>query len=185
MPPLQYALVGYVRDSLGAFVESLRRELHPAQAHLPAHITVLPPRPLRGSEARALEMVEEICRTVPAFEVQLGDVETFIPVTPTVFIRVARSAYRLRELHDGLNSGNLLHQEPWPYMPHLTIVKMNDHDCARAALEITRDRWAEYRGPRQFMLQELTFVRQSSEDADSWVDLAPVRLSGQSVLPAR
>ena len=33
----------------------------------------------------------------------MGDVETFLPLTPTVFIRVARGAYRMRELHDRMN----------------------------------------------------------------------------------
>jgi 2'-5' RNA ligase len=184
MAPLQYALVAYVRNDLGKFVEELRRELHPEQAHLPAHITVLPPRPLQGGESGALEIVEEVCRDVLPFEVQLGEAESFVPITPTVFIRVSRAAYKLRELHDGLNRAELAHEESWPYMPHLTIVKMNDESRARQALEITRERWARYQGPRQFLLDELTFVRQTAEGANSWVDLAPIRL-GRSLAPTR
>ena len=53
----QYALVSYVRNALGEFVEGLRRELHPAHAHLPTHLTVLPPRPLQGSEEDAVAML--------------------------------------------------------------------------------------------------------------------------------
>src|SRR5579871_1139408 len=98
----QYALVAYLRNPVGEFVEALRRELHPAYAHLPAHITVLPPRTLGGSEAQALEFLEEACSGVAPFEVSLGDVESFAPTTHTVFIRVAFAAYRMRELHDRL-----------------------------------------------------------------------------------
>ena len=46
----RYALVAYVRNPVGEFVESLRRELHPELPHLAAHVTLLPPRFLAGTE---------------------------------------------------------------------------------------------------------------------------------------
>src|SRR5271165_3342908 len=101
--PQRYALVAYVRNQIGEFVENLRRELHPELPHLAAHVTLLPPRFLCGPEPAALEALEERCKEVEPFEVSLGEVETFIPVTPTVFIRVAHAAYRMRELHHLLN----------------------------------------------------------------------------------
>ena len=87
----RYALVAYVKDAIGEFVESLRRELHPQLPHLGAHVTLLPPRYLTGDEPTALETMETLCKSVEPFEVSLGEVETFIPVTPTVFIRVAHA----------------------------------------------------------------------------------------------
>jgi len=95
--------VAYVKNPIGEFVESLRKELHPELPHLDAHVTLLPPRFLRSDEASAIETIQRICKDVEPFEVSLGEVETFIPVTPTVFIRVAHAAYRMRELHDRLN----------------------------------------------------------------------------------
>lgn len=170
----RYALVAYVRNSVGDFVESLRRELHPHLPHLAAHLTVLPPRPLLGSESSAIEMLEEICGGVNPFEVTLGDVESFVPVTPTIFIRVAYAGYRLRELHDQVSTGVLAAQEEWPYMPHLTIVKMESKEQADQAFEIARQRWAQFQGRRRVAVEQLTFVRESQQN--SWVDLAPVRL---------
>src|ERR1700675_3973837 len=124
MPGSRYALVAYVRNPVGEFVEQLRRELHPELPHLAAHLTILPPRVLHGSELSARETLEEVCSQVEPFTVTLGEVETFCPLTPTVFFRVAHAAYRMRELHDRLNTQALAAQEEWPYMPHLTIVKM-------------------------------------------------------------
>ena len=118
----RYALVSYVRNPVGEFVEKLRLELHPTMAHMPAHLTILPPRELNGSEAAALGYLEEACSHVIPFDVELGDVETFLPTTPTVFIQVKRAAYRMRELHDQL-SKNLCYEENWPYIPHLTIME--------------------------------------------------------------
>src|SRR5580658_847108 len=103
MTGLVYAAVAYVRSPVGSFVEELRREMHPSHTHADAHITILPPRALNGSEPQAVDQLRKWCQTLPAFDVTMGDVETFVPVTPTVFLRVARGAYRLRELHDRLN----------------------------------------------------------------------------------
>jgi 2'-5' RNA ligase len=179
MPTRRYALVAYVRNPVGEFVEHLRRELHPELPHLPAHLTLLPPRCLQGGELSALTMLEEVCGQVNPFEVTLGDVETFVPVTPTVFIRVAHAAYRMRELHDRLNTNTLAATEEWPYMPHLTIVKMSAEDQAQQAFLTARDRWAEFEGGRQIHVQELTFVRE--EEQNRWVDLAGVPL-GRSLV---
>src|SRR5277367_2843789 len=126
----RYALVAYVKDAVGDFVATLRQELHPDLPHLPAHLTLLPPRHLRGSEISALETLEEICGNVEPFEVVLGEAETFVPVTPTVFIRVEQGASRMREVHDRLNTEALSAVEEWPYMPHLTIAMLSSEAVA-------------------------------------------------------
>src|ERR1700756_154632 len=103
MASSRYALVGYVRNTIGEFIERVRRELHPDLPLLAAHVTILPPRILCGSEGDALESLHDICSRTEPFEVTLGEVETFIPVTPTVFIRVGHGASRMQELHEQLN----------------------------------------------------------------------------------
>ncbi len=170
----RYALVAYVQNQVGEFVEKLRKELHPALPHLEAHVTLLPPRFLQGTEAAAIDTLEQYCPLAEPFEVSLGEVETFIPVTPTVFVRVAHAAYRMRELHDLLNVGGLATHEEWPYMPHLTIVKMGDEEQAQFAYRVARTRWAEFEGNRCVDVRALTFVRE--EAPYHWVDLATVPL---------
>ena len=176
----QYALVAYVKNRIGQFVEGLRKELHPELPHLAAHVTLLPPRYLRGSEASAIDTLQEICSEVEPFEVSLGEVETFIPVTPTVFIRVAHAAYRMRELHDRLNVKALACEERWPYMPHLTIVKMNEEAQAQHAYRMARTRWAEFEDGRCIAIRDLTFVREHGQN--KWVDVAGVPLGGRRLV---
>lgn len=173
MPSSRYALVTYVRNPVGEFVEELRRVLHPTTAHMPAHLTILPPRELAGSEASALEFLEEACGRVVPFNVELGDVETFLPTTPTVFIQVKRAAYRIRELHDQLSGKELCCEESWPYIPHITILKTERDEQAHAAYLIARERWAQFSGQRQVRVEELMFVRETDGD---WQDVAPVPL---------
>ncbi len=170
----RYALVAYVRNPIGDFVESLRKELHPELPHLAAHVTLLPPRFLRSDAPAALETLEQVCKGVEPFEVSLGEVETFIPVTPTVFIRVAHAAYRMRELHDRLNINGLACAEEWPYMPHLTIVKMGAEDQAQFAYRVARTRWAEFDESRCIEIRDLVFVRE--EATNRWADLAGIPL---------
>lgn len=174
-----YALVAYVRHPVAEFIERLRRELHPGTPHLPAHITILPPRLLPGAdtasrESQALELLAQLCREVEPFEIVLGEVETFVPVTPTDFIRVAHGAYRLRELHDRLNVNSLFCEEQWPYMPHMTIVKMTNEKQALTAFQTASERWSQYTGSRRLSIEEVTFVREGENQ--TWVDLAPVHL---------
>jgi hypothetical protein len=175
----RYALVAYLKNPAGGFVENLRRELHPDLPHLAAHLSILPPRPLHGTESSALQILERICGNEEPFEVTLGDVETFIPVTPTVYIRVQVGATRMIELHSKLNTEALAFKEEWPYIPHLTIAKMSTEQAARTAFEIARERWAQYTDSRRILLEKLTFVREEVEHC--WVDLAPVPLGRRLV----
>ncbi len=183
MEPPQYAVVAYIRDGLGRFVEQLRREVDPYYGHLPAHITVLPPRSLQGTESAARDTLEELCRAEHPFEIAFGDVESFVPRTPVVFIRVAHAAYKMRELHDRLNTGPFLSQEPWPYMPHLTIIKGEEPQHAQEVLAEIRQRWAEYQGARRIRIHHLTFVRQTQ--GPHWEDLAPVQLGTRLAVKSR
>src|SRR3954463_6513657 len=170
----QYAVVAYVKDSLGRFVEELRRDLHPDHTHLAAHVTVLPPRQLQGSESEAIHTLKRHAPETGPFKIVLGTVETFSPATPTVFIRVEKSAHRFRDLHDRLNQGALYCAEEWPYMPHMTIVKLPEMDGAYAALEAARSRWAEFTGDKSAAIEEVTFVREGTNH--QWIDIATVKL---------
>lgn len=172
--PPQYAVVAYVRNSVGQFVENLRRELYPEHGHLPAHVTLLPPRYLCGSEDEAKAALAHHLGEVEQFQIRIGQVESFIPKTPTVFLRVEGQAHRFRELHDDLNAGAFDCHEPWPYMPHLTIVKMPDIARAEQALSISRERWKGFTGPRSVEITSVTFVRESSDT--HWTDLATYAL---------
>jgi 2'-5' RNA ligase len=193
----RYALVAYVKSAAGEFVEKLRRELHPDHPdipHLAAHLTILPPRPLFGTESAALQALECVCGKEEPFEVTLGSMETFVPVTPTVYIRVDSGADRMSELHRKLNSEAMAFTEEWPYIPHMTIVKMSAEQAAQNAFEIARSRWTQYSGSRRILLERLTFVkedlgenvRDAGEEVrhslgNCWIDLAPVHLGRRLV----
>jgi 2'-5' RNA ligase len=170
----RYSLVAYVNDPVGEFVAQIRRELHPDLPHLPAHLTVLPPRFLPGSESAALETMEEVCSHIEPFEVMLGEVETFIPVTPTVFVRVS-CARPMLDLHNQLQGQKTVGgKEEWPYLPHMTIVKMTTEAQAQEAYRLARRRWIKFDCCRSVLVKRLSFVREQADK--SWVDVADVVL---------
>jgi 2'-5' RNA ligase len=176
MLPRQYALVAYLRPPLAAFIESLRRSLHPELPYLAAHLTILPPRNLNVSEEDARRSVAEVCREWEAFEVALGEVDTFVPVTPTVFVQVAQGAEAMRALHDRLDAAVLQCHEQWPYVPHLTVAKMATETQVQQAFALAQAQWATYPGPRHVLIEHLTFVGEG-QDGQPWVDLAPIPLA--------
>jgi 2'-5' RNA ligase len=179
MPSVRYALVAYIKGPIAAFVENLRRELHPDLPLLAAHLTLLPPRPLQGTEGEALQMLARTCSSVEPFEVTLGEMESFAPRTPTVYIGVIHGASRMEELHQQLNRQIFTFCEEWPYVPHLTVAKMNNETATEQAVIIARERWRKYPGGRRILLDQLTFVREDATNC--WIDLAPVPLGGSLV----
>jgi 2'-5' RNA ligase len=179
MASVRYALVAYIKSPVTAFVENLRRELHPALPHHAAHLTLLPPRPLHGTESEALHMLARVCGSVEPFELTLGEMQSFAPTTSTVYIAVGQGSSRMQELHRQLNQEIFAFAEEWPYVPHLTIAKMQSEWQAAQAVEIASRCWREYADSRRILLDRLTFVRE--DEPDCWVDLAPVPLGGSLV----
>jgi 2'-5' RNA ligase len=175
----QYAVVCYIDGELAAFVQSLRRELAPEQAHLRAHITLLPPRRLQIREEKALALVRTVADGRTAISVMLAvKPQTFLPMSPTIYLPVASGAERLCDLHTALNASGLLAAEPWAYVPHVTMANLPNPGQTRSDLELCAARWKNYSGARQFVVDHLVFV---SEDASGrWLDLGRFSLQSQA-----
>src|SRR5215471_8890371 len=92
-----YALVIYIPDPLGKFLDDLRRELVPG-CNPHAHVSVLPPRSLSGAWQAAAEQVRECAEGWPPFEITLGEIRIF-PVTNVIYIDLASGAADMHRLH--------------------------------------------------------------------------------------
>ena len=163
-----YALVIYLPDPLGSFLDDLRVEMVPG-CNPHAHISVLPPRPLPEGQESAIEHARRVLAASPAFEIGLGEVEIF-PRTDVIYIGVERGTQELRQLHGKLNEGALAFAEPFPYHPHLTLGQELDPSQVERMQELATRRWREYTGPRSFRAERSVFVRNTR--GNGWVDLA-------------
>ena len=191
MEARQYAVVSYLNGPLAEFAGRLRAQLAPGQAHLRAHITLLHPRTLPNPtetgiarvtdalieiERAACAVVDRACAQMAPIRVSLGDVATFAPAHPTVYLPVEDGARHLRYLNSLLKMGPLDSPEPWEYVPHLTLATLLDNAAAARASGTASGAWQAYRGPREALIEELSLVRE--ESPDHWIDLHHANLGG-------
>ncbi len=168
----QFALVSYIPDPLGTFLDNLRLELVPnCSPH--AHVTVLPPRPIHGCAEEAAAELEILSRHFRGFEVELGEVEMF-PESKVVYIGLRRGEQELRSLYRELNRGAVDFREPYPYHPHITIVQNVEPEKVARMFDLASQRWKEYTGPRTFPVHTLDFVKNLA--GSCWKDLASIDL---------
>lgn len=168
-----FALVSYIPDPLGAFLDRLRNELV-TECHAKAHVTVLPPRPLACPTPEAWRTLQAKIQEVHPFKVELGVIEVF-PITDVIYISVKAGRGELQKLHAALNAGCLSFREPFLYHPHVTLAQELRHEQITDAAEVAIGRWAEFKGPKNFTVDKLTFVQNTLDNC--WQDLNAIPLS--------
>lgn len=172
-PINSFALVAYIPDPLGAFLDQLRRELVP-NCIPRAHVTILPARSLRVTPEQAWRLICERLAEFPAFEIEPGGIEVFENTT-VAYIAVARGWDELVRMHDALSQGELWFPEPYSYHPHITVAQDFAPDQLWRIAEQARQRWAHFPHVRSFLVDAVTFVQAASDNR--WLDLAQCPLA--------
>lgn len=172
----QFALVSYIPDPLGTFLDDLRLELIPGcSPH--AHVTVLPPRPVEEDPLRAARQIELFAAKFEEFDVELKDVELF-PASKVIYLGIGRGGSQLREMYSALNRGPVEYREPFPYHPHSTLAQNIPPERVDELFRLAQKRWAEYTGPRSFRVHCMDFVKNTF--GTCWADLASISLPPRS-----
>ena len=164
----QFALVAYIPDPIGRFLDRLRLELTPG-CRPRAHVTILPPRPLHHELAETVHQIDEKLKLAEPFRIELGEIEIF-RMSYVVYLGLARGTEQMCALYRALNCGCLEYQEPFPYHPHITLAQNITAEEAPRLVEIARERWADYRGPRGFDVSVMSFVQHVAPSI--WADVA-------------
>jgi hypothetical protein len=86
-----------------------------------------------------------------------------------------RSCWLPSDLRRELNQYDLRAEELWPYVPHITLATFADHAAADAAMDRAQRAWSLYTGPREFLVNQLTLVREAPPNR--WDDLGTFALS--------
>jgi 2'-5' RNA ligase len=162
-----FSLVTYIPDPLAEFIDKLRGELVPG-CELRAHVTILPPRPLKRPAEDAGAEIRAVLAQAAPFEVRLREVEVFT-LSSVVYLALSGGAQELRDLHDRLNVSAAPFAEPYPYHPHITLAQQISADQVPDVFEHARYRWAEFRHRRAFPVDKATFVQ--AINLWCWVDL--------------
>jgi 2'-5' RNA ligase len=169
-----FALVTYIPEPLGSYLNNLRDELVP-NCGLNAHVSVLPPRPLYMDPESTLEQIRKGAREISPFRIELERIEVF-PVTHVVYIAVSGGSKELRRMHDLMNSGDCCFAEVFEYHPHLTLAQEFPLELLEPIRRQAEQRWAEYPHERSFPVDRVTFVQNTIHNG--WIDLADCSLGG-------
>jgi len=180
-----YSVRAQVTGSVQEFISDLRRELHLTPQDSPPWITILPPRPIgTAREDHLFRVLEQVCHDQEPFEIRIGTVDTFVPVSPVVFLRIEDGAARLLELHRVLNAGPFAGHEQWPYLPHLTIARAEREEQALAIFSTARERWSNFQFRRNVLVEYLTLVREGNEQS-GWRTVGDDVPLGGRLIPTR
>ena len=114
-----------------------RRRVGDTQADLIwPHVTLLPPTPVDSDRLDAVE--EHLAATAMSrrpFVMHLLGTGTFRPVSPVVFIQVARGVADCEVLERAIRTGPLGRKLDFPYHPHVTVAQ----DVPDEALDLAYD----------------------------------------------
>jgi hypothetical protein len=175
-PSGQFALVSYVPDPLASFIHRLRGTL-PGIGNPQAHITILPPRPLRIPVGTMAERVRETLRNFTPFTVELTRVSRFVE-TNFLYLEIGEGNGALYSMHDALNGGELAHEEAFEFRPHLTLGGPIPAGCLDEAFCQAADLWRSAACPPRFMLEEVVSLWLSPDTTEpDWERLWSHRLA--------
>lgn len=173
-----YAVVAYITGPLGRFVEGLRHNLTPEEPRKRAHLTLLSPRILESPREKLLAAVRRACYKSGPVKISVGDVESFVPSSSTIYLPVIEGAGEVSDLRRELNQYDLRAEDPWPYVPHITLATLADDAAVDGAMGRAQREWSAYTGPREFLVSQLTLVREAPPHR--WDDLGTFALGSSA-----
>lgn len=104
----------------------------PAADQILPHVTLLPPTPVPAVQLPEIEAhLEVAARSGRPFSMHLSGTGTFRPLSPVVFIQIARGVADCELLEREIRRGPLARQLDFPYHPHVTVA----HGVGAAALD--------------------------------------------------
>jgi len=127
-----------VPEPFGPLLQDLRAEYgDPAARAIPTHITLLPPTELSRGELPGLgRHLARVAASGRPFPVRLDGTDTFRPLSPVVYVRVAEGSAECARLQEQVRSGPVRRELQFPYHPHVTVA----HGTPEEALDrVQRD----------------------------------------------
>ena len=125
---------------------------------IPPHVTLLPPTSVDYNEMDKVELhLAEAARASGPFPMHLLGTGTFRPLSPVVFIQVARGLADCEVLERSVRSGPLTRELDFPYHPHVTVAQ----ELPDAALDAAYDGLADF--VARFQVQAFTLFERSGD----------------------
>lgn len=109
-------------------------------SRVPAHITILPPTPFPTDQRpQVIRHLREVAKHHRPFRITLQGADSFRPISPVAFLRLANGARECVGLADEVRTGPLDVPLRFPYHPHVTLVQDVEESAFELALDIGAD----------------------------------------------
>lgn len=113
----------------------------PQAAQIPAHVTLLPPTPVRRDDLPAIRQhLQGAAERHDPFPMVLRGTGSFRPVSDVVFVQVAEGIAECEQIERRVRSGLLARDLAFYYHPHVTVA----HDLPHEALDRASKTLADY-----------------------------------------
>ena len=142
MPRRDFGVAIGLPEPFTTELQGWRERLGDPFAHgIPPHVTLLPPMSIREQDLPLIEgHLKAIAWGEAPFEMHLRGSGTFRPVSPVVFVPLARGISECERVQVKVRSGPLARSLAFPYHPHVTVA----HDLPAPALDRAFDELASY-----------------------------------------
>lgn len=158
MPTIGVAVA--VPEPFGSSLQHMRDSFgDPLAGRIPTHITLLPPTRVDDVAYASFERhLADAARTVEPFEVLLRGTGTFLPVSPVVFVQLARGTRECERLEEAVRGGPVKRELEFSYHPHVTVA----HHLDDPALQVAYTALADYTAT--FRVTSIALYRQDADD---------------------
>jgi 2'-5' RNA ligase len=122
-----------IPDPFGEELQRWRADFgDPMARAIPAHVTLLPPtRVAPGDAAPIGDHLAAVAAATAPFAVRLHGTDSFRPVSPVVYVRLADGTEGCDALQRRIRTGPLARELEFPYRPHVTVA----HHLSERALD--------------------------------------------------
>ena len=152
---LTIGVVLEIPEPWASYLQSSRESFGDPQARaIPTHVTLLPPTSVPEAQVQTVAThLSKVARRLRVFEVTLEGTDTFRPVSPVVFVRVAQGGEGCDAVQRAVRTGPLQRELTFPFHPHVTIAHHLDDDALDRAAKDLADFSASF-SVKAFVLYE-------------------------------
>jgi 2'-5' RNA ligase len=131
-----------IPEPWGPELQARREEFGDPLAHaIPTHVTLLPPTELSDETLLSVDYhLRWVAERESPFDIHLRGTATFRPVSPVVFVQLAKGISECERLEAKVRSGPLARPLSFPYHPHVTVA----HHVPEEALDRAFDTLSSY-----------------------------------------
>jgi len=129
---MNYGIVAFPSKELQDFANSYRKRYDSHYAQIPPHITLraAAEAPDNQTLQQIAEHVYELANTLKPFDIHIGKVSSFKPVTNVIYLKVDPTE-QLTAIHESLYAAPFGGEAPYKFVPHITLAQglsASEHD---------------------------------------------------------